>query len=355
MTFPSSVFRFEHILSTRTTSDGTFRFTFSGQDIAVRGTTADAMGLVEGADLVIVVKDPSDTLGRAGVFTKVQTFGEADFGWDTGTLMLWPAQAEVSFERASLGLVDFTWSRLKPEPSSGRNFYRVEVGGQASPQLVVRCEAGMDTTLGGCSSTGTDRLTFGISTFSLYNYYSDGGNFVGYVTGEGLQYRARAKFSVPASVPAPTGDPVSVAGIWAVGTGSDQALTDTRADDGDVTTRETIQNQATAIYVKFDNGASISDAGLLGSLVNNAYEACVSIETNTTAFDTVAEAKSASQGWSAKGKFCGGNGSDRALSALVNFRPKQVTPWLRFVIAPSDSSHAFIELGEVVAFSSTSN
>lgn len=114
---PELNLQIEHIFSTRTSADGTFRFSFSGQDIAVRGATADAMGLVEGADLVIVVKDPSDTLGRAGVFTKVQTFGEADFGWDTGTLTLWPAQAEVSFERASLGLVDFTWSRLKPEPT----------------------------------------------------------------------------------------------------------------------------------------------------------------------------------------------------------------------------------------------
>ena len=132
--------------------------------------------------------------------------------------------------------------------------------------------------------------------------------------------------------------------------GADQALKNTKADDGDVSTKEPINNNAHAIYVKFESGAQISDAGILGSLVGKAYEACVTIETNTSVFDTITDAKSNTQGWSAKGKFCGGNGSDNALSALVNFNPKQLTPWMRFTIDPGEG-HPFQQVGEVAAFS----
>lgn len=341
-----------HVKTVQTDASGNFELRFTGAEIAVEGGMKDAMGNVEGSNLVIVVKDGADAAGRAGVYTKDHVFSGADFTWVTGELRMWNAEATVTYDDPSVGLVGFTWNKLADPANGGRNFYRLEVGGENSARLIVRCQAGEDEVVGGCAEVEADKLGRSISAYSLYSYYSDGGNFSAYVSGDGVMYRFRARFTIPPQpVPQPTGTPAGIAGIWAVGAGADQALKNTRADDGDAATREPITNNASAIYVKFESGAELSDGGLLNSLMNDAYVGCVVIETNTSIFDTITEAKTNTQGWTAKGKFCGGNGSDRALSALVNFNPRQLTPWMRFRIEPTTSGNPYFqEIGEVAAF-----
>lgn len=340
------------VKSVMTDDSGNFELKFTGAEIAVVGGMTDAMGNVEGSNLVIVVKDPGDSAGKAGVYTKDHVFSGADFTWVTGELRFWDAQATVSYDNPSVGLVGFTWNKLADPANGGRNFYRLEVGGENSAKLVIRCQAGSEVVAGGCSEVGTEQLGRSISAYSLYSYYSDAGMFSAYVNGDGVMYRFRTKFTIPPTpVPQPTGTPAGIAGIWAVGSGADQALKNTRADDNDVATREPITNNATSIYVKFESGAELSDGGLLNSLMNDAYAGCVVIETNTSVFDTIADAKSNTQGWTSKGKFCGGNGSDKALSALINFSPRQLTPWMRFRIeAGSGGNPYYQEIGEVAAF-----
>lgn len=342
-----------YVKSVQTDASGNFELKFTGAEIAVEGGMKDAMGNVEGSNLVIVVKDGSDDAGRAGVYTKEHVFSGADFTWVTGELRLWDAEATVTYDDPTPGLVGFSWNKLADPANGGRNFYRLEVGGQSSARLIVRCQAGEQEVVGGCGEiAGTNKLGRSLSAYSLYSFYSDNGNFSAYVSGDGVMYRFRARFTVPPQpVPQPTGTPAGIAGIWAVGAGADQPLKGTRADDGDAATREPITNSATAIYVKFESGAELSDGGLLNSLMNDAYLGCVVIETNTSIFDTIADAKTNTQGWTPKGKFCGGNGSDRALSALVNFTPRQLTPWMRFRIEPSSGGNPYFqEIGEVAAF-----
>ena len=56
-----------HVMTGQTDASGNFELEFSGADIAVDGGVKDAMGNVEGSNLVIVIKDPDDANGRAGV------------------------------------------------------------------------------------------------------------------------------------------------------------------------------------------------------------------------------------------------------------------------------------------------
>ena len=58
-------------------------------------------------------------------------------------------------------------------------------------------------------------------------------------------------------------------------------------------------------------------------------------------------------GWNRTGTFCGGQGGDSALSALLNFPSAQAAGWLRFTLATSGvigSNPSFESVGEIAVF-----
>lgn len=352
----------------KTTSDmdGRFEIEVLGEDIIAKTGITDTTGKKEGSNLVVIVVDPDDPDKDAGVFSYATTFSQGDKLWGAGNMKMWDsdAKADVSTS-ATTGRVGLSWKKIvRPANSTVSQRYRVEIRGQGR-RLILRCDENVtgnsaDETraLGGCVSAG-DRLETTVSAFTVWTYYADNGMFTAYVRGDGVDFRYREKLTVTAPLPDPTmgRDPVLAQGIWAVAGVDEQELTNSKATDGDITTRESIRNQATQIYVKLAPG-DVTDAGLLNSLVSDGYKACVTIEFHGSTFPTLADARAAAMDWVQKGKFCGGGGADNETSALVSFDTTmsdgERAGWMRFVAVPdgglSASTPHFQAIGEVAVF-----
>lgn len=344
--------------------DGKFNMQFFGEDIAAEDGYTSANGLVEVATTVIVVRDPSpmNNEKRAGVYTYSYVFQQANKVWSTGKLNLWDAGATADTGRAnSAGLVDFSWKKLDRLRSTDvKNAYRVDIGAANSPaRLVIRCSEG-DVIEGGCTMDAMDstRLTRSVSAFSILAYYSDAqGNFAAYVQANGADFRYVTRFTITAPIPdiRDTRDEVGIEGIWAVGTGADQLLRNTKADDGNPMTREAITNKANQLYVKLTL-ASVSDAGLLNTLVKDAANGCVILEFSVNDYASIETAKAASAAdWTKKGKFCGENGGRGEVSALAGFDTSSQTgvtaAWMRLrTEADGAGSPEFQAVGEVAVY-----
>lgn len=349
----------------RTGMDGTFTMTFTGADIAAPGGYTTAQGLVEVATTVIVVRDPDpmNSDKRAGVYTYSYEFSQSNKGWLVGLqpMNLWNADARADTSRAlTHGLVDFSWNKLeKLRMTDVRNGYQVDIGAQNSPaRLIVRCSEG-DIVQGGCSADGMQRLTRAVSAFSLQNYYSDNtGMFGAIVQANGADFRYVARFTVTAPIPMIPRDPIAIQEIWAVGMGADQSLLGTKANDGNIETRELINNNATAIYVKLTPDY-IDDAGLLNSLLSNAENGCVILEFASSNFDIASAKTSSSMDWTPEGKFCGENGAKGEVSALASFDTTGqngiLAAWLRLRAVPDGAGAApvFQAVGEIGVYKRT--
>ncbi|MBI2372573.1 MAG: hypothetical protein HYV07_01110 [Deltaproteobacteria bacterium] len=345
-------FEIEVVMSATADANGSFSMEFLGADVAADNGITDAQGLVESSKLIVVVKDPNDPEKRTGVYTREILVQQSIKTYNVGDLELWDANALVSF--ATPGLVTLKWNKIeRPATSRVDNYYRVQVGGDNSAQFVARCYEGVDATEGGCSPDGA-QLSVTLSAMSVYTYYSDAGVFSAYIRGAGVDFRYQARFEAEA-LPDPTAtrDPAGLAGIWAVNDTENQSLFPSLATDGNPRTREpiTIASSA-AIYVKLNGAVSVTDAGLLGSLVRNASSGCVLIEFNTSEFPDVDTAKTQATGWTRKGKFCGGNGSDQYVHAMVGFEFGQTAAWMRYqlVVDLTGSAPTYLEVGEVAVY-----
>ncbi len=355
------------LVKTLTTDmDGRFELAVLGEDIIAKGGRRDSLGKSEVSNLVIIVLDPDDLDKDAGVFSYSQTFQQSDRLWGVGNLELWDSDARADVDMAATtGRIELSWNKIERPPSSPvSQRYRVEIRGQGR-RLRLRCNedvagSSADETsfLGGCVSSG-NRLKTQVSAHTVWTHYADNGRFTAYVSGDGVDFRHRQKMvvSAPLMDPGMNRDPVRIGGVWAVAGDVEQDLANSSATDGKIDTRVRITNRATEIYVKLPAGA-VSDAGLLNSLVNDAHKACVTIEFQGTDFNTLAEARGATQGWVQKGKFCGGGGADEEMSALVGFDTTaangEVAAWMRFT-AVSDftvmsASPYFEAIGEVAVY-----
>jgi hypothetical protein len=343
-----------------TDESGRYSFEVLGEKLAQPGGYTTGEGLVEGASTVVVVKDPGDTTGRTGVATYPKEFMRSDFIWEAGSLKLWDSGAEADVSAAlTTGLVSLRWKKIERGSSMVKNTYRIWVGGDDGPALLILCSQG-DEVEGGCGEDPSDatKLVRNVSAFSLRTYYANpDGSFDAFVMARGVQYRYASKFSV-AMLPdlSNTRDPVGLEGIWAVGPISDQELTGTPAVDGDPATRQTITNNATAIYAKLPLSV-VTDAGVLNTVVKNAASGCLVLEFSATVYNDLAAAKASSAGdWAKAGKFCGETGGRDEVSALAGFDTAasqgKTAGWMRLT-AVSDTVGTTLEfeaVGEVAIY-----
>lgn len=360
--FHADDFGVEEVKRTTTGADGRYTLEVTGAEVAKPGGQMTSMGFVEVANTLVVVRDPSDSRGEAGVYTYSFTFQNSVPGISNGTLELWNADAEADTSGAfASGLVAFRWNKLENPTTNSEvsNVYRMTVSGSRST-LIVRCEEEVSGEVqGGCAADPSDstKLLRKVSAFSIASYYSDSGMFNAYVEANGARNRYRAKFTVTAPVMSIPRVDAGIAGIWAVGPASEQALKDTAADDGNPETRETIGNDATAIYVKLMSPVPLTDAGILNTLVSDAAESCVILEFSVNAYSTVGDAKgSSSSDWTRKGKFCGENGARNEIGAIASFDTTSsdgvVAAWMRLRAEPDGGSATpkYLAVGEVAAY-----
>lgn len=354
------------VRSVKTDATGAFSIEVKGSEIAAKGGITDAQGKVEVSNLVTVVFDPSDAMKRAGVLSFDHLFQQTDKEWGVGSLRLWDSAATADVANSALsGLVKFTWKKLDRDTSPNiKNLYRVDVGGANSARFIARCREGEVLIEGGCDTNPQDQteLFTTISAYSLYAYYSDNGDFDAYVTATGVDFRYRSKFVVPAPIPNPMNnrEGVGIDGIWAVSSAGNQALKNTKADDGNTTTRETINGQAKEIYVHFSTAEYVTDAGLLNSVVKDAHTACVVVEFSTNGQTTIDGAKGLpTSEWTATGKFCGSVGAPNEMAALMSFDTTssdgRLGAWMRYrVIADANENPSatpfFQQVGEVAIY-----
>ncbi|MEM6532288.1 MAG: hypothetical protein AAF654_06670 [Myxococcota bacterium] len=356
--YPGIDLEIERVRSGFSGADGAFEFEVLGADIAADQGVTDAQGLVEGSNLVVVAFDPSDATGRSGTITYDNTFSQADRIWETGTLDLWNAEAEIDVSQAiTSGVAQLQWNPIpQPAGSNVRRFYEVVVGSGAN-RLAVRCSAEADGTVTApCANQNTvdgTVITLDLSAVLLSLYGNNAGTGIeAHVRASGADYRYAARFTLVNPLPDfdTIRQPAGISGVWASSATDDFSLIGTPALDGDPNTAQSITNEADTIYVQL-NGSSVTDAGILGSLVNDAFQSCVVIEFNSSNFDTITDAKANTSGWANQGRFCGGNGSDQALSALVNFSNSQIAAWMRFRLDPDPGANAFyLSVGEVAVF-----
>ena len=350
------------VSKTTTDMEGRFSMDFKGADIAGQSGVMDDMGLVEGSNVVIVVKDPNDMLGNAGVFTNDYTYQQTDKTWDPGELNLWNANAVADVSNAGMsGNVNFAWNRSTAAgTASVDTTYRVEVRGGGS-RLVQRCFDGENSTLGGCNEEAmSDRLSLDVSAFSLYTFYSDMGNFAAYVQGNGREMNWRTAFTVQGVFenPAMNREPIMTSGVWAITESGAEAIDGSAATDGLPSTRLSLMSPAQAVYVELPLGSLVTDAGLLNSVVSNSYSACIVLEFSSRAYDSVGSAQMSGDGdWVQEGRFCGGNGGSDEVSALVSFDTSasmgQVASWMRFRVENTQMSMVaplITDIGEVAVY-----
>lgn len=355
---------FAVVKGTQTGMDGSFQIQVTGADIAAKNGVTDAQGKVEVSNLVVLVVDPADPAHRAGIFTFSHLFDQTDKVWDSGPMALWNADAKADTASAGTsGLVTLSWNKLTHNANSTvKNLYELDVG-TATTRWIVHCREGLGTAGhaivdGGCDEQN-GKLVVGISAYSLYSYYSDGGSFTGYVAGEGVDFRYRTTMVIPALLPDPRTNRESrgVAGIWAVSDMAQQDLLNTAAVDNNPSTRVTINPNATAIYVKFSGNVTVTDAGLLNSVVQNATDACVAVEFTTFDAADVAAAKQAQ--WITTGRFCGATGAPNEMAAVMSFDTStfdgQNGTWMRFVVSDDANvvgthSPVFQQIGEIAIY-----
>lgn len=353
----------EVVRTVNTNDAGEYEFEFTGNDISKPGGFMNSLGEVEVADVVVVVRDPSDDMRQSGVYTYSYVYQKAAKNWDAGELPLWDslAEADVSDSLTS-GQVKLSWAKLERSSSTMvKNAYRVwiEAASGTGPRYTIYCNQG-DVTQGGCAEDAEDtsKLSRYVSAYSVRAYYSDpDGSFAAYVQGNSPDYRFVSRFMVVDPVPdlRDVRDQLQVE-AWAVDmtTRETEELTGTAAMDGAPGTRYPVGlGSADAVYVKLiQNNASplVSDAGILNSLVRNARDGCLTLEFSVNAVDTVDGALDIT-GWEQKGKFCGENGSANEVSALASFDTTSQAgvsgAWMRVT---ADSGLAFDEIGEVAVF-----
>jgi hypothetical protein len=349
-----------------TNSEGEYEFEFIGEDIEKPGGVMTTTGLVEVADVVVVVRDPSDVSGKSGVYTYRKTYMTSDKIWDAGELPLWDSNAEADGSTALVdGLVRLSWTKLERSSTTMvKNAYRVwiEPASEPGPRLIIYCNQG-EQVQGGCEQDSVDanKLSRYVSAYSISYYYSDSddGSYAAFVQGNSPDYRFVSRFAIIEPIPPEimiARDPVEGFQVWAVNQGTMEAqdLTESRATDNDAATREPITvNDADAIYVKLvANGASpvLSDAGILNSLVRNAADGCVTLEFTEDVSNDLAGAL-VETAWDQKGKFCGENGARDEISALVvlttSGQAGVAAGWMRLTV---DANLSFQEVGEVAVF-----
>lgn len=336
------------LVDTVTTDDaGEFRFDFLGADIIAEQSIPDLMGNRQSSNLVIVVLDPNDTTGKVGVYSYDFTVAQGIREVGVGDLQLWGSGATVDTTNALItGEVVFSWNRLQ-RTTQGDNIYRLEIGPSNGPRLLITCAEGEDVLQGGCEESG-NQLVVRVSAFTIFTFYSNAGVFDAFVRGDGMDHRQRARFESPPTLMQIPRTRVNANGVWAVGGGQVQELTSGAATDDDPATQQTITIDADAIYVQV-NGAAVSDAGLLNSMVSNVQDACVVVEVTTTIFADIDAAQASVDGdWTDRGRFCG-SGIDDTISAIINFPQTQGPQWLRFVI-DSGSTATFQSVGEVAVY-----
>jgi hypothetical protein len=352
----------EVVGTVRTGADGAFEFTARGSQLAAPGGYTTTEGLVEVATTVVVARDPADDARASGVYSYPYVFQQAGRVWDAGTLNLLDSGATADLDAvATAGLVKLSWKKIDRGSSMVKNQYRLWLEGKDQPtgRLVISCNEGAEVE-GGCGQDEADpaRLARYVSAFSLLTFYADAdGEFRGYLEGNSPDFRYVTRFAVPARIPdlRDRREAAGVLEVWAVGAGADQRL-DGEAVDGDPRTRETVTNQATAIYAKLQPG-TISDAGLLNALVPGISKGCLVLEFTVTAHSDLAAAKGASMGWEKKGKFCGETGGRDEISALAGFDTTSsdgvVAAWMRLRAEPDGmvlSTPTFAEVGEVALY-----
>ncbi|MCK6548073.1 hypothetical protein L6R52_19635 [Myxococcota bacterium] len=350
------------VRTVRTDMSGRFEMSFTGSEIAAENGITTGDGRVEVATTVVVVRDPSDTKGNAGVYTYPYLFQDAARTWTTGKLGMWKAEAtaDVSNVRTT-GLVDFTWKKLdRVRTSDVKNVYRLDIYGDSSARLIIRCSEG-DIEEGGCETASDEtKLIRSVSAYSIYRYYSDAGAFHAYVQASGLDFRYVSRFTLASPLP-DLGDDrteIGLEGVWAVGAGADQPLLGTAAVDGDPMTRVAITNEATSIYVKLPMSV-ITDAGILNTLIRNAAQGCVILEFSVNVFSDLDAAKRAeSLAWTRHGKFCGETGGKGEVSAIVGFSTTDQdgvsAAWMRLRAEADAGSGAalvqFQQVGEIAVY-----
>lgn len=364
--YKDDVITIQEVHKATTDADGRYEIEATGAELANPDGVMTAMGFVEVANTIVVVRDPSDTRGEAGVYTYKFVFQQATKIINNGTLDLWKAEAQADTGSAlTTGQIEFKWNKLANPTSNSEvsNIYRMTISGEATPTstMIVRCNDSVSGDVqGGCDEhpTETGKLRRTVSAFSVAAFYSDpNGAFVAYIEGNGANNRYRAKFQVTAPVVniLDTRDQVDIDGIWAVGVGADQSLKGTAADDGDPATRETINNSATAIYVKLASPVPVTDGGILNTLLQDAAKSCVIVEFTVDSYTDIAAAKqnADSSSWTRKGKFCGENGARNEISALASFDTTAsdgvTAAWMRLKAEPdgSGANPAFRAVGEV--------
>jgi hypothetical protein len=336
-------------------SDGAFEFTVTGADIQARDGVTDAQGKVEVSNLVLVVVDPSDPNKKAGVYTFDKLFQQSDKSWGAGNLQLWGSDATADGANAlDTGLVKFSWKAPpRPASSSVKNLYRVEASGRSSATLVVNCRDNVTVqgsmgkfTEGGCETAG-DKLYFDVSLYALYSFYSDSGDFDGYVAAAGVDYRYRSRFTIIGPQlpdPRPARENAAIAGLWAVSNDTvagqgEQSLLNTAAVDGSRTTKADISPAAKAIYVLFNGAVRVSDAGLFNAVVAEAAGSCVIVEFSTNGTMDIGVIKTMASGWEVAGRFCGATAAPTEMSAVLGFDSSaagsqgRLGQWMRFRLA----------------------
>jgi hypothetical protein len=351
------------VKTARTDASGAYEVTFKGSEIAAPGGYTTAEGLVEVATTVVVARDPADDTKASGVFTYPYVYQQAGRIWDAGRLNLRAAGASVELDTAlTSGLVKFSWKKLERGSTMVRSSYRLSIQGKDEPtaRLLILCNEGNETE-GGCAQDPADatKLVRFVSAYSLLVFYADrDGEFRAYLESNSPDFRYVSRFAIPARIPDLAGsrDPATLQEVWAVGAGADQRLSGA-AVDGNPRTREAVTNQATAIYVKLAPG-TVSDAGILNSVVTDAAKGCLVLEFTVTAHSDLAAAKASTMGWEQKGKFCGENGARDEVSAIAGFDTRStdgvVAAWMRLRAVPDASSlgamPTFAAVGEVALY-----
>jgi len=346
------------VSETTTDENGAFSMEFKGADIAGESGVTTSSGRVEGSNVVIVVKDPNDTDGFAGVYTDDYTYQQGDKRWDPGNLKLWDSGAVANVDLAATdGMVNFSWNEIDNGSSNVDATYRLEVRGGGS-RLIQRCRVGEMPETGGCKAETGDKLSIDLAAFTLWELYSDQGAFDAYIRGNGVDMRWRAKFTVMGTFADPSAgkESVSSEGVWAISGSDSEDLSTGAATDSMPSTRATLAKAADSIYAKFALGTVVTDAGILNSVVDNAYAACVVVEYTGELADDLAKAQGlAADKWTQKGRFCGVSGGNNEISALVNFSGSSSSgvqaTWLRFRIESTGMAAAtFTEVGEVAVY-----
>ncbi len=356
-----SALEIELVQTAMTNMNGEFEMDFKGEAIAQPGGFMSSSGLVEVADAVIVVRDPSDSSGKTGAYTLEHTYMNSGRSWSTGQIDMWDAGAQADTSQvSSSGQVHFSWN-LPPDLGVD-NYYRLSVGApnEVGPQLILGCRQNELMATGCYEENG--KLHRNVSALSISSFYASAtGDFVASLRSRIDNIRYVSKVSISGSIQdiTQTRDPVGLEGVWAVGPMSDQDLSGGLAVDGNPATRAQINNEATEIYVKLPLTV-VTDAGVLGGILDNASEGCLVLEFNSTAFADLAAAKgSDASTWEARGRFCGqtsGNGEVSALSSFdTSSSVKGVTAaWMRLRAESLSGSMgtvpSFTELGEVAVY-----